>query len=1205
MSTWQMFSDAGNNFRWEISDQHLSKQEAQPNRILEHPHSRPHRLPSMADLLLQGAANELLLTGHSRFAEVRDGNSDNTPSFSNGFGKSVVVKQSSISKALAILGDGGDEVKQTGCSRMRETSDGNLDSPPIFWTGMGRSVGVKQSSLSKALEILGNGAEDDIQTGQHIEEENEFGFPNNISWIGPAINIPKPAFRTSLDQRADTSNSFFQTASGKMVNISSDGLLRAKTLLDPEEVGDHKNFEDLELEGERSTSYQPTGLRSSFHFEGEAAVNNTLLNGDKVFTISPLDSKFNSLRCESKDVTPDFLQNAPKPPPMKFQTAGGRSISISSDALKRARSLLGDQEVGAYSNEGNAIDHEYSFFRDKESKNTKPRKENDPNTPYLYQVTANSKSLSKNFTSPLRSNSWQKQSLNRLGIIGQGSNLIKKFDAEAKNNLNSPRNGLLSYEKTLSKKTHVATTDIWENSIASRINSSERPSNGPLVDISNSIGPNFTDVKWNAAEKRRLGKGTISPFKRPRSSKFITPLCKNSSSIPNGLSALSSQETFHKGKVSTRFPFQVSRLYVKEYFKEPPFCQSKIENLPDEIGRMNPHAAEKYMFHDEFGSDSIGAEKLYHMLVQSGVSSQHVSKEWVANHYKWIVWKLASYERCYPSKFSGKLLSVLNILEELKYRYEKEVNHGHRSTIKRILEGDALPSSRMVLCISSICSNCSVDVGCQPIASRENDTCATAKIELTDGWYSVMALLDVLLSRKLASGKLFVGQKLTICGARLCGWVGPVSPLEASGTSTLLLHMNGTYRTHWADRLGFCKVDGLPLAFRSIKSTGGIVPSTLVGILRIYPVIYRERLSNGGIIVRSERMHTKMLHSYNKRHSVVVEGVISEFQGDNKEFHTVDDNDSEEGAKILKMLEKAAEPEVLMAEMTSEQLTSFASYQAKLEAMRHSNIQKSVENALEAAGLSGREVTPFIRVKVVGLTSKAFPRKCFPRMGLITIWNPTGKQQSELVEGRAYAVSCLTPSTSDSNTLYLQTNGSSSKWISLSPSAIEHFEPFFSPRKSILLSNLGEVSLSSEFDIAAHVIYVGDAYTSDHHKKQWVFVTNGSIHELCSREPLESLLAISFCLPFSDGDQLSPVNYNLAGSMVGFCNLIKRAKDQVNDVWVAEAAESSTYSLTFDHSYFSHLKDAAASAEKWANTSGLIIETLKQRVLSIINNSEA
>ena len=114
MSTWQLFSDAGDNVRWEISDQHLSNQEAESNRALEYPPPQSHRLPSMADLLLQGTANELLFTGYSRFTEVRDGNSDNTPSFRSGLGKSVAVKQSSISRALAILGDEGDAVTQTG-----------------------------------------------------------------------------------------------------------------------------------------------------------------------------------------------------------------------------------------------------------------------------------------------------------------------------------------------------------------------------------------------------------------------------------------------------------------------------------------------------------------------------------------------------------------------------------------------------------------------------------------------------------------------------------------------------------------------------------------------------------------------------------------------------------------------------------------------------------------------------------------------------------------------------------------------------------------------------------------------------------------------------------------------------------------------------------------------------------------------------------
>ncbi|CAL5393877.1 protein BREAST CANCER SUSCEPTIBILITY 2 homolog B-like [Camellia sinensis] len=79
------------------------------------------------------------------------------------------------------------------------------------------------------------------------------------------------------------------------------------------------------------------------------------------------------------------------------------------------------------------------------------------------------------------------------------------------------------------------------------------------------------------------------------------------------------------------------------------------------------------------------------------------------------------------------------------------------------------------------------------------------------------------------------------------------------------MHMNGTYRAHWADRLGLCKGGGAPLAFGCIKGMGGPVPSTLIGVTRIYPVLYKERLSNGGFIVRSERMEAKMIQLYKQR----------------------------------------------------------------------------------------------------------------------------------------------------------------------------------------------------------------------------------------------------------------------------------------------------------------------------------------------------
>ena len=55
-------------------------------------------------------------------------------------------------------------------------------------------------------------------------------------------------------------------------------------------------------------------------------------------------------------------------------------------------------------------------------------------------------------------------------------------------------------------------------------------------------------------------------------------------------------------------------------------------------------------------------------------------------------------------------------------------------------------------------------------------------------------------------------------------------------------------------------------------------------------------------------------------------------------------------------------------------------------------MEKSIEKALENAGLGKREVNPFMRVRVVGLTSKTNEGNENPKVGLVTIWNPTEKQ---------------------------------------------------------------------------------------------------------------------------------------------------------------------------------------------------------------------
>ena len=64
-------------------------------------------------------------------------------------------------------------------------------------------------------------------------------------------------------------------------------------------------------------------------------------------------------------------------------------------------------------------------------------------------------------------------------------------------------------------------------------------------------------------------------------------------------------------------------------------------------------------------------------------------------------------------------------------------------------------------------------------------------------------------------------------------------------------------------------------------------------------------------------------------------------------------------------------------------------------------------------------------------------------------------------------------------------------------------------------------------------MHVGKAYTSGQQKKQWVFVTDGSIMKgLHSEKFTHTLLAICFCSPLIDHDLFPPINHNLVGSTV-------------------------------------------------------------------------
>lgn len=369
--------------------------------------------------------------------------------------------------------------------------------------------------------------------GQGIGRENSFALQEAAfqKGSGKALNAPESFSPSGLEKQFNTSNSMFQTGSGKAVSISSAGLNRAKALLGLEEKGDNETFQGFEKKNRSSDEH--FGFRSSVPFVAVEGIANTWSTKASAASLSPFDVKFNSSVCAAEELVPDFLHCADKPPPIKFHTAGGRSISVSSEALKRARSLLGDPELGCLVDEKDVVDPLFSFPKDQKSVDQSSIKELNSDTPVsLLSAAKGSGSLSL-FTPPFGSTLYHKKSSVRTENLTPASNLMKEFDAVAKESTSRPDHSIPQHGEAFNKNS--AAVDLKENDIPSKPKLLQRPSRGSLVDISNNIGAGSADRNQNFGQKRKPGRGSfVSPFKKPRIAKIVTPLKRNDSGASNG-----------------------------------------------------------------------------------------------------------------------------------------------------------------------------------------------------------------------------------------------------------------------------------------------------------------------------------------------------------------------------------------------------------------------------------------------------------------------------------------------------------------------------------------------------------------------------------------------------------------------------------------------------------------------------------------------
>lgn len=454
-------------------------------------------------------------------------------------------------------------------------------------------------------------------------------------------------------------------------------------------------------------------------------------------------------------------------------------------------------------------------------------------------------------------------------------------------------------------------------------------------------------------------------------------------------------------------------------------------------------------------NDYVGIKEIKRSFLASpGVDPNLLSTGWIENHYKWIVWKLASMDRVKLGSITlPRVLTPARVMMELKYRYDREIDRSQRSAVRKILEKDDVAMKRMVLCVSSI-AECD-----DSIENKSLLKLPLKKLLLTDGWYSIQASIDEAMMKHVISGKVKEGTKLLTYGSELLNCDQGCSPLEVPKNVCLKLHTNSTRRAKWDTKLGYIVPSGpIGIKLKTIYPNGGLIGKIKVTITRVYPMLYHEKTSSGESIFRNTRCEEKANIIYEKECRSIVEAFYAKTE---KYFHSGKSKDNVNTDSIdLAAIEwnencEKLSKEELLSEQEFKQLMSDCR-------MKEEQFRQKLESRLQESLPASRQVTPLLKIRVTEEETNA----------ILSIWSPSEEILGILKEGNCISVCHVMPSTksrgnellltASRSALFRQVNISNNNFPRRAYTALyEINKPIFSP-------------VYGEFDTVGIVISIGN-----------------------------------------------------------------------------------------------------------------------------------
>ncbi|KAJ1525137.1 hypothetical protein ONE63_009973 [Megalurothrips usitatus] len=483
-------------------------------------------------------------------------------------------------------------------------------------------------------------------------------------------------------------------------------------------------------------------------------------------------------------------------------------------------------------------------------------------------------------------------------------------------------------------------------------------------------------------------------------------------------------------------------------------CRENVAGLPVGDGAL--------LVLDSRGT--AGVEEIERSFFASpGVDPSLVPSGWVKNHYRWLVWKLASVESRFPHHFKKRCLSPHILMLQLKYRYDREVDRCERPALRRILEHDDSAAKRMVLCVAGIINSNQPGIGLE--------------LELTDGWYSVTASIDLDMQHRVRKGVIAVGTKLIMHGAELVNCSEGCSPLQVHPEVRIKLCSNSTRRARWHAKLGFQDNPGpMRISLGSILSSGGVVSCVSVYIARVYPLVFMEKTQDRTII-RSQRAESKEVSKSEKKIHQLAETVYSQVQAEIQKEQMIKKKSCikfslknlpnvTSGEELFEILESTSDPLSVQNMLSKEQKNNLEDYQRAKQEELSREMESRVRLQLSEKSKHERQVTPVLKVRLLNFDKQ----NC---SAILSVWRPTDDLTSAFKEGQKMTIFGVTANGLRCGDLQLSASRSTRYQADTSSDIKSDLLRTVSPLSA--LASPGIVPRFGELDIVGFVIKVGPA----------------------------------------------------------------------------------------------------------------------------------